>query len=204
MIDDLFIGEDKFNDFFAYTKNPPTKAQAEGIGSLYHAIRQSDPALICEGASWMDEWRRQPPAVERADFQPDSPFNTRITPNFSYGELTLYEDARRFTNQGQCEVAGEICAFLESVRERFGPLKITSGHRPPAINQSCGGASNSEHLFKPGCGAVDVYPLSGKDIEFENWIDKNWSFSVGYGMRNGRGFTHIGVRTDRARYRWNY
>jgi len=206
MIDDLFISEDKFADFFAYTKNPPTKEQAGGIGALYHVIRQSDPALICEGASWMEEWRRQPPAPERTMLRPDSPFDFHISPNFTYGEVTLYEEARRFTNQGQCEIANLICQFLELVRERFGPMKITSGHRPPEINRACGGAANSEHLFQPGCGALDVYPMNGHDIEFENWIDANWPYSVGYGMRSGRGFTHVGVREGdpHPRVRWNY
>lgn len=134
---------------------------------------------------------------------PKSPFSQKITPNFTYGELTLNQEARRFTNQGQCDIATELCQFLEKARAKFGPIKITSGNRPPAVNASVGGASNSEHLFKPGCGAVDVYPINASCLEFEKWCDKEWPYSVGYGA-SYRGFVHLGIRAGRPKIRWDY
>jgi hypothetical protein len=134
---------------------------------------------------------------------PKSPFSQKITPNFTYGELTLNQEARRFTNQGQCDIATELCQFLEKARAKFGPIKITSGNRPPAVNASVGGASNSEHLFKPGCGAVDVYPINASGLEFEKWCDKEWPYSVGYGA-SYRGFVHLGIRAGRPKIRWDY
>ena len=136
-------------------------------------------------------------------FKPSSPFSQNITPHFTYGELTLCQEERRFTNQGQCDIALQLCQFLEKARAKFGPLKITSGHRPPAVNTSVGGATNSEHLYKPHCGAVDVYPIDGDGMEFERWCDKNWEYSVGYGM-NYRGFVHLGIRADGGKHRWDY
>ena len=134
---------------------------------------------------------------------PKSPFNQKITPNFTYGELTLNQEARRFTNQGQCDIATELCQFLEKARAKFGPIKITSGNRPPAVNASVGGASNSEHLFKPGCGAVDIYPINASCLELEKWCDKEWPYSVGYGA-SYRGFVHLGIRAGRPKIRWDY
>ena len=134
---------------------------------------------------------------------PKSPFSQKITPNFTYGELTLNQEARRFTNQGQCDIATELCQFLEKARAKFGPIKITSGNRPPAVNASVGGASNSEHLFKPGCGAVDAYPINASCLEFEKWCDKEWPYSVGYGA-SYRGFVHLGIRAGRPKIRWDY
>ena len=134
---------------------------------------------------------------------PKSPFSQKITPNFTYGELTLNQEARRFTNQGQCDIATELCQFLEKARAKFGPIKITSGNRPPAVNASVGGASNSEHLFKPGCGAVDIYPINASCLELEKWCDKEWPFSVGYGA-SYRGFVHLGIRAGRPKIRWDY
>lgn len=134
---------------------------------------------------------------------PKSPFSQKITPNFTYGELTLNQEARRFTNQGQCDIATELCQFLEKARAKFGPIKITSGNRPPAVNASVGGASNSEHLFKPGCGAVDVYPINANCLELEKWCDKEWPYSVGYGA-SYRGFVHLGIRAGRPKIRWDY
>ena len=134
---------------------------------------------------------------------PKSPFSQKITPNFTYGELTLNQEARRFTNQGQCDIATELCQFLEKARTKFGPIKITSGNRPPAVNASVGGVSNSEHLFKPGCGAVDIYPINASCLELEKWCDKEWPYSVGYGA-SYRGFVHLGIRAGRPKVRWDY
>ena len=88
---------------------------------------------------------------------PSSPMSYQVTTNFTYGELCNGgEEARRFTNQGQCEIATEICEYLEKLRDKFGPIQITSGHRPPAINSAVGGASQSEHLYHSVDGAVAV------------------------------------------------
>ena len=134
---------------------------------------------------------------------PDAPFSYEITPHFYYGELCNYEKERRFTDQGQCLIAEELCNYLEKLRKLFGPIQITSGHRPPAINAEVGGASQSEHLFRSGEGAVDIYPINGDGYELEKYVDGDWPFSVGYGM-SYRGFVHIGIRAGRPKVRWDY
>ena len=181
-------------DFFTYYKG--TAEQKEAVQLLQSAMPDS---LLKEKCQWVQQYRKQPEAV----FRPDSPLSTSITEHFTYGEFCHGEEARRFLNQGQCDVAVEIAEFLEKGRAEFGPLKITSGHRPPAVNAAVGGAANSEHLYKPGCGAVDVYPVNGRGQEFEDWCDENWSYSVGYGM-SYRGFVHVGIRAGKPRVRWDY
>jgi GH24 family phage-related lysozyme (muramidase) len=137
-------------------------------------------------------------------FTPSSPFTTRVTPHITYGELCLGEERRRFVNQSQCDIAIEICAFIEKARAQFGnkPVVITSGHRPQAVNQAVGGASNSEHLYKPGCGAIDWY-ISGVPVKtVQDWCVKNWPYSTGLGAP--KGFIHTGIRAGRPRVVWNY
>lgn len=134
---------------------------------------------------------------------PDCRFSYPITPHFFYGELCNYEKERRFTDQNQCYIATEICQYLEKLRDKFGPIQITSGHRPPAINAEVGGATQSEHLFKTSEGAVDIYPIAGDGYALEKYVDEDWPFSVGYGM-NYRGFVHIGIRAGRPKVRWDY
>jgi uncharacterized protein YcbK (DUF882 family) len=93
---------------------------------------------------------------------------------------------------------------MERVRSRFGkPVIITSGYRPPAINRSVGGASSSEHLYDaPGVGAVDFY-VDGAPIRVvQDWCDKEWPYSLGYGAP--KGFVHLGIRKGRPRVRWDY
>ncbi len=140
-----------------------------------------------------------------SNFTPWSPFTYKITPNITYGELTLNQEARRFTKQYQCDTAKELCLFLEKVRKQFGnkPLIITSASRPEPINTQVGGAKNSEHTYSaPSKGAVDFY-VDGVDINtVQSWCDKNWPYSLGYGAP--KGFVHLGIREGKPRVRWNY
>ena len=145
-----------------------------------------------------------PPPPPR--FTPSSPLSTLVSPHITYGELCLGEDRRRFVNQGQCDIATELCLFLERARTEFGnqPIIITSGHRPKAVNDAVGGATDSEHLYKPGCGAIDWYIKNVSVKLVQDWCDKNWPFSLGYGAP--KGFVHLGIRagSPRPRVRWVY
>ena len=155
------------------------------------------------GTSGAEVKPTDPPQAQK--FNPWSPFGYKITPHITYGELTLGEESRRFTKQYQCDTAVELCRFLEKVRTAFGnkPLIITSGHRPPATNKAVGGATNSEHLYSaPSVGAVDFY-IKGADVHaVQDWCDKNWPYSLGYGA--DRGFVHLGIRETKPRVRWIY
>ena len=137
-------------------------------------------------------------------FTPASPFTTLITPHITYGEVCVNEERRRFANQSQCDICIELCVFIEKARAQFGnkPVIITSGNRPENVNQAVGGASNSEHLYKPGCGAIDFF-ISGVPVKtVQDWCDAKWPFSLGYGAT--KGFIHLGIRTGRLRVRWDY
>jgi uncharacterized protein YcbK (DUF882 family) len=137
-------------------------------------------------------------------FAPSSPFTTLITPHITYGEVCVNEERRRFTNQAQCDICMELCVFIEKARAQFGnkPIIITSGNRPENVNQAVGGASNSEHLYKPGCGAIDWYISSVPVRAVQDWCDAKWPFSLGYGAT--KGFIHLGIRAGRPRVRWDY
>lgn len=142
---------------------------------------------------------------KKSGFNPWSPFTFKVTPNITYGELTLNQEARRFTKQYQCDTALEICEFLEKVRSAFGnkPLIITSASRPEPINTQVGGAKNSEHTYNaPSKGAVDFYIKGANIYVVQDWCNKNWPYSLGYGAL--KGFTHIGIRPERLRIRWDY
>lgn len=143
-------------------------------------------------------------APQAGKVRPADPFSTRLTPHITLGEFALGQEVRRFTAQHQVDTAAELAAFLERVRSRFGkPIIITSGYRPPAINASVGGASSSEHLYDaPGVGACDFY-VDGAPIQaVQDWCDKEWPYSLGYGA--AKGFVHLGIRAGRPRVRWDY
>jgi GH24 family phage-related lysozyme (muramidase) len=158
---------------------------------------------IAEGDLWGRE--RQTTGPISAMFTPESPFSFKITPHITYGEFALNQEARRFDHQHQCDTALKLAQFLEKVRAQFGgrPVVITSGYRPAAINKLVGGASSSEHLYAGiGVGAVDFY-VDGADINaVQDWCDKNWPYSLGYGAP--KGFVHCGIRKGSPRVRWVY
>ena len=175
------------------------------------------------GGHWLKSWAEDnkeqepspPPMVVSlkpkdspvgAGLKPDMPFDTRITPNFTYGEFAKYEHRRRFTHDYQCETAYELAMFLEKCRTNFDnlPIRITSGHRPWLVNLECGGARNSEHLFSaPLIGAIDFYVKGVSVYDVQDYCDREWGGSVGYGAK--RGFVHLGLRGKKNWYiRWPY
>ena len=185
-------------DFFRFYEN--TKEQQEAVVFLESVMPVS---LLEEDSHWVELYRQKPEQPSYG-LTPGASFDTRLTKDFIYAEFTNGgEEARRFVNQAQCDIAVEIAQFLQKARGLWGPLKITSGNRPPAINAAVGGASQSEHLYTPGCGAVDAYPINGRGQEFEDWCDEVWPYSIGYGMQY-RGFVHIGIRAGKPRVRWDY
>jgi hypothetical protein len=144
-------------------------------------------------------------APQPAKLTPASPFTAHITPHIQLGEFALFQEERRFDHQYQLDTAAELAAFMERCRTHFGgkPVIVTSGYRPLAINRAVGGASGSEHLYDaPSVGAVDFY-IKGASIEaVQDWCDKQWPYSLGYGAP--KGFCHIGIRQGRPRVRWDY
>jgi hypothetical protein len=58
--------------------------------------------------------------------------------------------------------------FLEPIRYRFGPLRVSSGYRSPELNTAVGGSKSSAHTF--GC-AVDFVPVAQISLdEIIKWI----------------------------------
>ncbi len=144
-------------------------------------------------------------APQANSFGPWSPFTYKVTPNITYGEITLNQEARRFTKQYQCDTAKELCLFLERVRKQFDnkPIIITSAARPEPINTQVGGAKNSEHTYNaPSKGAIDFYVQGVNIYTVQDWCDKNWPYSLGYGAP--KGFVHLGIREGKPRVRWDY
>lgn len=209
-VEQVQLTEDQWLNVFKYFRGLP--GQRAGLLKLRKHIIQADPTLLVDGADWLTDYRRSeglpkspaPPQAPPAAFAPSSPFTLQITPHVAYGEFALYQEARRFVASHQCATARLIAEFLEKVRAEFGaPIEITSGYRPPAINSAVGGASQSEHLYDaPDTGAVD-FLVTGKSIyAVQDWCDKNWPYSLGYGAP--KGFVHLGVRPGRPRVRWDY
>ena len=199
-----YLVERWYHDFKNYKGCNRAATREDAAYWLVKEGYATDPSYAQKLIKLMNEHVQGKP-TQHAKFTPDKPWDFRVTPNVTYGELALNDPARRFLRQEQCDTALELCKYLEQVRSHFGgnPIVITSGYRPPAINASVGGASNSEHLYNmTGVGAVDFY-VKGVDIyKVQEYCDRTWAYSLGYGAP--KGFVHLGIRLGRPRVRWNY
>lgn len=133
----------------------------------------------------------------------------KISKYFTVGEVTK-GDSRRIPPSGS-DIEKEILELaieLDKIREEWGsPVLVTSWYRPPSVNSSVGGASNSQHLFGRG---VDIRPVNPASLaRFQAWVDQHWFGALGYGAR--RGFVHLDTRNGKGWKtggekgpRWNY
>ncbi|WP_353929854.1 D-Ala-D-Ala carboxypeptidase family metallohydrolase [Okeanomitos corallinicola TIOX110] len=80
------------------------------------------------------------------------------------------------------------------VRDKFGsPIRITSGYRPPAVNRSVGGVSNSQHIY---FRALDMQPLNGDFRKLWEVLKDSQFAGLGDAVFMGRnkGFFHGDIR----------
>lgn len=119
------------------------------------------------------------------------------SPGFTWAEATR--------NGSRLPVSAEVTAGIEllalklaPVRKKFGPLRITSWYRPPAVNMAVGGARGSWHLRG---SAVDLAPVNGNIWDFQKWCLEHWPEGVGTGAH--RGFVHLDTQRG-YRARWSY
>jgi zinc D-Ala-D-Ala carboxypeptidase len=75
----------------------------------------------------------------------------KLSANFSLNELTKSEFATRngISNTASPLVIEKLQALtdniLQPVRDKFGPVIVTSGYRSPEVNKAVGGSSTSHH-----------------------------------------------------------
>lgn len=111
----------------------------------------------------------------------------------TWGEATK-NCTRVPTSKEYVENAVRLAKVWGEVRDKFGsPLYITSGYRPPIVNNEVRGARNSQHLY---FRALDMQPMNG---DFRKLFDvlKASSFT-GLGdavfMGRNKGFFHADIR----------
>ena len=77
----------------------------------------------------------------------------QLSKNFCLSEFTRSDTAKRLginNDNVNMEVVLNLAFLchmvLQPLRDRFGPISISSGFRTKALNQAVGGAPNSQHL----------------------------------------------------------
>ena len=102
-----------------------------------------------------------------------------LTKNFSYPEMIKSSTADRLgiSNDATREHVinlVNLCNFiLQPVRNEFGPIRINSGYRSPALNAKVGGSKTSQHCNGQ---AADFESFSTPNPDLAKWITKNLDF----------------------------
>lgn len=134
-----------------------------------------------------------------AGFQPVSTntrdFSAKVSRYFTWGEVWQYDTARITDDPKILSNIRALAPRLDELRERFGPIGVTSWYRDAATNAKVGGVPNSQHLQG---WAADIYAISEDGMVFEQWLVNNWDGGVGKGIASGRGFTHVDLGPKRV------
>ena len=104
----------------------------------------------------------------------------KLSANFSLSEMTKSESASRLglDNDPTQEIISSLQALvnhiLQPVRDKFGPVVVTSGYRSPEVNKAIGGSATSDHCK----GQAADFEVLGKDNrELAIWIAENMQFT---------------------------
>ena len=106
-------------------------------------------------------------------------YNGYLTKNFSYQEMIKSSTAQRMgvSNEATREHVinlVNLCNYiLQPVRDEFGPIRINSGYRSPALNSKVGGSETSQHCNGE---AADFESSRISNPELATWIAKNLDF----------------------------
>ena len=95
----------------------------------------------------------------------------QLSNNFRLSEFTRSDTAKRLGIENECSSVEQVLNLaylchmvLQPLRDKFGPIRITSGYRCPELNHAVGGASNSQHMRGE---AADIYlPSVDKGKEY--------------------------------------
>lgn len=122
-------------------------------------------------------------------------FNANASRYFTWGEVWQYDTARITDDPKILSNIRALASRLDELRERFGPLGVTSWYRDPKTNAVVGGVPNSQHLQGH---AADIYAINEDGAVFEQWLVEHWDGGVGKGISSGKGFTHVDLGPKRV------
>ncbi len=131
--------------------------------------------------------------------------NEKLSEHFTLGELIKSETAERkgidnMPSDNHIPKLKRLCTeILEPIRVHFGkPFRPNSGYRSPELNQSIGGASESQHCK---CEAVDIEIPGISNYDLAVWIRDNLAFDqlILECYRQGEpnsGWVHVSLKDD--------
>jgi uncharacterized protein YcbK (DUF882 family) len=104
----------------------------------------------------------------------------QLSKNFSLTELTKSQEAIRKgldntpTPAAISNLLTLVCMLLQPLRDKVGPIVVSSGYRSEAVNTAIGGSKTSDHMHG---FAADIESTSISNLELAHLIAKNFKFT---------------------------
>lgn len=121
----------------------------------------------------------------------------RLSPNFKLGEFFVSSSHPKVA-RGMNPTRESIDMFLllcvlclQPVRDKFGPVKVTSGMRNQQLNVLIGGSSTSQHSRGRACDFTCPGKSDMKEVYLWVLEKLNWSGELLYYEK--RGHVHVGL-----------
>lgn len=101
------------------------------------------------------------------------------SPYFTWRELTRSETAARFHLSNEPDADARACLvalcknILEPLRAKFGPIRVTSAYRSPAVNAKVGSSPDSQHTKGQ---AADIEAPAVSNLELARYIRDHLDF----------------------------
>lgn len=123
----------------------------------------------------------------------------QLTPNFGLEEFTA--TSAPYLNEPDTHSALKVhllcLAILQPLRDRFGPVTVTSGYRSPLVNKHVGGSASSQHLRGE---AADI-KVPGTDMwQWAKWIVRHTPFDQLI-IYPGQDRCHVSYKSEEANRR---
>ena len=103
----------------------------------------------------------------------------KLSQNFSLAELEKSQTATRngINNAAPAVDIPKLKALAENVlqpvRDKWGPVIISSGYRSPDLNKVIGGSNTSQHTL---CEAADFEVRGESNLKIARWIEETLDF----------------------------
>ena len=101
----------------------------------------------------------------------------KLSANFSVAELSK-TNVRQFDNTPSMQVIDNLQQLVDNVlqplRDKFGPVTVTSGYRSPDVNKTIGGSGTSDHC-KGFAADIEIGGMDNKELA--QYIRDNMEFT---------------------------
>lgn len=119
--------------------------------------------------------------------------NRKLSTNFNVREFRCRDGSDPIF------VDTELVKLLQQIRNHFGKaVVINSAYRTPNHNRAAGGTTFSQHLYGK---AADIR-ITGVSVDtLADYADRLLGDTGGVGRYYDKGFVHVDVRTEKARWK---